>query len=243
VAALGAISNVVVDFKIRKSTFIQCGGVKHLVHLSKSMDSVLRLNAVLALRNLMFLLDKNGKECILLELTVSTLASLICDPEPSIQEQALALVRNLVDGCVDSIEHVLSEDGLIINSVGRQVWNASKPEVCVQGMYVLSNVAAGNELHKEAVMHLLQPEASGCTQSVIIKFLQGSDSQLRTASVWGVVNLTYPGSPGASDRYARLRDAGIISQIKSMVNDPCLDAKFRVRTVLEQCTTFSSSSA
>ncbi|KAI3937820.1 hypothetical protein MKW92_039097 [Papaver armeniacum] len=244
VAALGAICNIVVDFKIRKSTFIQCGGVKHLVQLSKSMDAVLRLNAVLALRNLMFLLDKNGKECILLELTISTLASLICDPEPSIQEQALALVRNLVDGCVDSIEHVFSEDGLIINSVGRQVWTASKAEVCVQGMYVLSNVAAGNELHKEAVMHhLLQPEASESTQSVIIKFLQGSDSQLRTASVWGVVNLTYPGSPGASDRYLRLRDAGIISQIKSMVNDPCLDAKFRVRTVLEQCMTFPSSSA
>ncbi|OVA19408.1 Armadillo [Macleaya cordata] len=244
VAALGAISNIVVDFKIRKSIFIQCGGVKHLVQLSKSMDPILRLNAVWALRNLMFLLDKTGKEGILLELTISTLASLICDPEPSIQEQALALVRNLVDGCVDSIEHVFSEDGIIMNSVGRQVWNASKTEVCVQGMYVLSNVAAGSELHKEAVMHhLLPPEAGGCTQSVIIKFLQGNDSQLRTASIWCVVNLTYPGSPGASDRFARLRSAGVISQIKTMVHDPCLDAKFRVRTAIDQCMTFGNSSA
>lgn len=93
-------------------------------------------------------------------------------------------------------------------------------------MYVLSNVAAGNELHKEAVMHhLLSPEAGGCSQPFIIKFLQGNDSQLRTASIWCIVNLTYPGSPGAADRFARLHNAGIISQIKTMVNDPCLDVK------------------
>lgn len=78
VAALGAISNVVVDFRTNKSAFIQCGGVKHLVQLSKSMDSTVRLNAVWALRNLMFLVDSRCKEGIFRELTASTLISLIC---------------------------------------------------------------------------------------------------------------------------------------------------------------------
>lgn len=56
----------------------------------------------------------------------------IADPEPSVQEQALALVRNLVDGCVDSIEYVFLEDGLILHAIGRQVQSALKAEVLVQ---------------------------------------------------------------------------------------------------------------
>ncbi|XP_010278984.1 PREDICTED: vacuolar protein 8-like isoform X2 [Nelumbo nucifera] len=236
VAALSAISNIVIDFTGHKSVFIQSGGVKQLVQLSKSMDSTLRFNAVWALRNLMFHAENIYKEVILLELTTSTLASLICDPEPFIQEQSLALVCNLVDGGINSIRHVFIEDGNIINAIGRQLRTCSRSEVCIQGMYVLSNIASGNEFHKETVMHqLFPPQAGEDTQSFMMKFLQSNDGQLRTAAIWCIINLTYPDNPGASSRVVKLRSAGIISQIKSMVNDPCLDAKFRVRTVLEQC--------
>lgn len=78
VAALGAICNVAVDFAAKKSVFIQSGCVKQLVQLSKSMDSRLRLKAISALRNLMFLADAFAKESIIQELTISTIASLIC---------------------------------------------------------------------------------------------------------------------------------------------------------------------
>ncbi|CAI8606515.1 unnamed protein product [Vicia faba] len=83
VAALGAITNIVVDFTPNKSTIIQCGGIKELVHLTKSMDSSLRLNDVWSLRNMIFLADKMCKEAIFMELTASSVATLICDPEPS----------------------------------------------------------------------------------------------------------------------------------------------------------------
>lgn len=165
VAALRAISNIVVDFTNHKLVFIQNGAVKQLVQLSKSMDSKLRLNAVWALRNLAFLADRIRKDCILQELTISTLASLIygkhafhhwwlkldlalywfrlghwqlhlhfysADPEPPVQEQSLALVCNLVDGGVDSIEHVFLEDSAIINAVAKQVWRATTTEVCIR---------------------------------------------------------------------------------------------------------------
>lgn len=78
VAALGAISNIVVDFLPHKSIFVQCGGVKELVQLTKSMDSSLRLNAVWALRNMVFLADTICKEGVFVELTASSMASLIC---------------------------------------------------------------------------------------------------------------------------------------------------------------------
>ncbi|KAL7174144.1 hypothetical protein ACSBR2_033406 [Camellia fascicularis] len=95
----------------------------------------------------------------------------------------------------------------------------------IEGMYVLSNVASGNEFHKEAVMQQLFPQMGNDTQSIMIKLLQSNDGQLRMAAVWVVVNLTFPSSPGAYDRVVKLRNGGVISQLKNMVNDPCLDVK------------------
>lgn len=93
-------------------------------------------------------------------------------------------------------------------------------------MYALSNVASGRELHKELVMHHLLCSPSGDhSQSIILKYLQSSENQLRIASVWCVANLTYPDGSDASSRIDRLRIAGVITQINQMVNDPCLDVK------------------
>ncbi|KAK1589044.1 hypothetical protein Q3G72_029977 [Acer saccharum] len=240
VAALGVISNIVVDFTARRSIFIRCGGMKQLVQLSKSMDAAIRLNALWALRNLMFQAESKCKEGVFMELTASLLASLICDPEPFVQEQALALVRNLVDGCISSVEYVFAEDGIILDAVGRQLQSALKAEIGIQGMYVLSNVATGEEFHKEAVLNQLIPHAETGAQAYIIKFLQSNDSRLRTAAVWTVVNLTNSLSPGAVDRLEILRGAGIVSQINNMQNDPCLDVKLRVNTALGQFKTLDT---
>ncbi|KGN66489.1 uncharacterized protein LOC101213344 [Cucumis sativus] len=237
-AALGAISNIVVEFSTKRSIFIGCGGVKELVRLSKSMDLEIRLNALWALRNLMFLTNIMCKEAIFMELTASLLASLVCDPEPSIQEHAMALVRNLIDGCEDSIEYVFAEDAIVLNTIGQQLQNISTDEIGVQGMYVLCNVASGNEFHKEGVMKQLFPRGDDVTRSFVVKFLQSDNSQLRIAVIWAIINLTLPSSPRALDRVTKLRNAGIVSQIKNMVNDPCLDVKLRVRTVLGQLIAF-----
>lgn len=48
------------------------------------------------------------------------------------REQALALVRNLVDGCIKSIEFVFAEDCLILEAIGRQLQSASKAEIGIQ---------------------------------------------------------------------------------------------------------------
>ncbi|CAL5419319.1 unnamed protein product [Camellia sinensis] len=95
----------------------------------------------------------------------------------------------------------------------------------LKGMYVLSNVAFGNEFHKEAVMDQLFPQIGDNIQSIMIKLLQSNDSRLRTACVWTVLNLTFPSSPAAHSRVAKLQNACITSQLKDMVNDPCLDVK------------------
>ena len=100
-------------------------------------------------------------------------------------------------------------------------------------MYALCNVASGNEFHKEAVMHQLFPLVGDKNQSFMCKFLQSNNSQLRTATVWTIVNLTCPSSPGASGRLENMRNAGIVSQLKNMVNDPCVDVKVIIFLFLE----------
>ncbi|XP_052136154.1 uncharacterized protein LOC127754619 [Oryza glaberrima] len=236
VAALGAICNIAVNLTPRKSILLQSGAVSQLVHLSKSMDPTLRLKAVWALRNIMFLLNPKDKDFILKELTLSTLSSLICDSEHFVQEQTLALVHNLVDGYVNSFNYVIGEDGMILNAISRQLNNAPAPGVCIQGMFVLANVAAGGELNKEAVMNILVPRrADRVKQSFIVNFLLSKDKQLRVATLWCVLNLIYPKCEASSVRVVRLQNAGVISQVKGMINDPCLDCKLRVRMVLEHC--------
>lgn len=56
----------------------------------------------------------------------------VSDPEPSVQEHAMALVRNLIDGYEDSIEYVFAEDGIILNTIGRQLQSVSRDEIGVQ---------------------------------------------------------------------------------------------------------------
>lgn len=243
VAALGAICNIVVDFATQRSVFIKCGGVTQLVQLSKSMESTVRINSLWALRNLMFLADNQCKEEMFLELSASTLSSLITDPEPLVQEQALALVRNLVDGCIDSIHYVFVEDGLVLQSVARKMQSTSKVEVLIQGMYVLNNVASGNEYHKQAVMDLLLPQIGNDTQTILVKYLLSDDHRLRVAGVWAIINLTFPSNPGVPARVLQLRNNGITRQLKKMVNDPCVDVKLRVQTALEQIKTFGYGSS
>ncbi|KAL0791719.1 hypothetical protein Bca101_007965 [Brassica carinata] len=187
VAVLGALSNIVLDFSSpNKSTFIEYGGIKQLIELSKSMDANTRCSALRALMNLIgkessnpkpyessYMLSNNNK--------VKHIAP--SDPEPPVQEQALALLCNLVDGCINSIEFVYDEDGLILDTVGRQLRKAPQAQMAIQSY----------------------------------------ESQLRFATVWTIINLISPSSPGALDRHVKLRSAGIILQLKSMVNDPCLD--------------------
>ncbi|KAK8937733.1 hypothetical protein KSP40_PGU015256 [Platanthera guangdongensis] len=234
-ATLGAICNVSIDFTSKKAAIVKCGGLPLLVQISKSIDPSLRLKSVCALRNLMFIADGTLKECIISELTISELACLICDSEHLIQEQALALVSNFINGSIDLIELVFAEDGLIISAVMRQLRSNFATQISIQGMFLLCNIAAGDESHKEAVLSYLIPLKSDEYAHLLIRFMQSKDKLLRTATVWCILNLTDPAGANSSDRVRRLQDGGIISQIKTMVNDPWLDCKFRVRKVLEQC--------
>lgn len=87
-------------FCSQQQVVLDGGGVAQLAALAHSMDPTLRLNAVWALKNLLFMADSYTKARVMREVGYATLAALAQDPEDGVQEQALMLVRNLVHGKV-----------------------------------------------------------------------------------------------------------------------------------------------
>lgn len=75
--ALTAVGNIVLDFTPQKSVVMQTDGIAQLINLAQSMDHSLRRNAVLALKNLLFMADIVVKRRVMAELTVPTLCDLI----------------------------------------------------------------------------------------------------------------------------------------------------------------------
>ena len=101
-----------------------------------------------------------------------------------------------------------------------------------QGMSFLANIAAENDLHKDAVMDCILPVSPdlniSSSNSFLVNFLQSKERLLRLSSLWCLVNLVYPNHKNSlknSLRVSSLHSAGIISQLKTMVHDPCLDCK------------------
>jgi armadillo repeat-containing protein 8 len=96
-------------------------------------------------------------------------------------------------------------------------------------MFFLANIAAENDSHKDAVMDCIFPASldlgiSTPASSFLVKFLQSKERLLRLSTLWCLVNLVYPNYKN-SLRVSALHSAGIIYQLKTMVNDPCLDCK------------------
>ncbi|XP_056849001.1 uncharacterized protein LOC130499115 [Raphanus sativus] len=127
------------------------------INVKNSFIQKSRLKDLLALSVVKCPLNQNDMTHLMLSNNNKTKPIAHSDPEPLVQEQALAL-RNIVDGCINSIEFVFDGDGLILDTVGRQMRKAPQAQMAIQGMYVLTDLASGTELHKEAVMQQLFPQ-------------------------------------------------------------------------------------
>ncbi|CAG8492716.1 12829_t:CDS:10 [Acaulospora colombiana] len=93
--ACATICNIVLEFSPMKRIIIEQGGIEKLVELVQSSDNTLRLNAIWALKNLVYNAESEIKDSVMKALTYPTLETLIMDQEVDIQEKALNLLRNL----------------------------------------------------------------------------------------------------------------------------------------------------
>ena len=138
--------------------------MEKLAALVGSMDTNLRLNAVWALKNLLYQAEPDIKQQVTKRLTYGTLLALLSDTELAIQEQALNLLRNLVCGKEQDIQDVfegMSEGTLMqvleskLAGTGEDDSDGSgggSDEVVVQALYTIVNIATGTEAHKSSIM-------------------------------------------------------------------------------------------
>jgi hypothetical protein len=97
-AACGALCNLVLEFSPMKKSVIEAGAIARFVEYSRSKDINLQLNGVWALNNLLYKAGLQAKKAVMDVLTYDALIDLLHEPNPTIQEQALEIVRNLVFG-------------------------------------------------------------------------------------------------------------------------------------------------
>jgi hypothetical protein len=69
ITASAALCNVVLDFSPMKDDIISKGGITKLVDLLNSQNSTLRLNAIWALKNMLFQTDIDTKKKVITELS------------------------------------------------------------------------------------------------------------------------------------------------------------------------------
>lgn len=79
----------------------------------------------------------------------------------------MALVRNLVDGCLQSIDYVFAENGIILDAMGRQLQYASEAEIGIQ----VRTTFLHNSSHCRIEM------IQKCKKNVIIKLLAEPTTQ------------------------------------------------------------------
>ncbi|KAI8903788.1 armadillo-type protein [Gorgonomyces haynaldii] len=231
ITASATLCNIILDFSPMKQVVIGQGGVKRLVELLRDPHTTLRLNAVWALKNMLFQTEYAIKVAVVQELTWNGLLSLLNDSELQIQEQSMCLLRNLACGSVRDIEFVfngLGEHHLL--SLLETKMNAST-EILVQALYVLVNIGIGNMIHKEAIMK---------HQPILDKIMQNlhhSSPLVRVASIWCIINLTWVEDPGAERRIAILKDTGVVQKLEYLVeNDDTADVRDRAKAALLNVT-------
>lgn len=68
IIASATLCNIILDFSPMKQIVIDKGGVQRLIELTRSMNSDLRLNAVWALKNMLFQADLDTKKIVMADL-------------------------------------------------------------------------------------------------------------------------------------------------------------------------------
>ncbi|KAK5136460.1 hypothetical protein LTR08_003105 [Meristemomyces frigidus] len=171
--------------------------------------------------------------------------------DTNIQEQALDFVRNLLNGddCAVMVDHLLNQIGSVkmfavlteklkplpdsarlTGGSGRPVYNSV--EILISTIHIINHFANGLPRHKQMVI------AQRAFLNAWLPHFSSTDRRVRVISVWAVSTLTWIEDDNdrreARQRAMELRAVGIESAVRSMINDPDLDVKERVKTAVRQ---------
>ena len=155
---IATICNLALKFSPMKTFLIESGGLAKLIELAqREHDENIRLNALWAIKNVLFSSDTETKVTVTNALTFDFIAELAVDASPAIQEQALNIIRNLASSPSSreaDIEMTLKGIGeeRLFELLENIIWAGAKDAVLEHAAYVLVNIATGGEQHRKAII-------------------------------------------------------------------------------------------
>ncbi|KAI1297410.1 hypothetical protein EDD11_007140 [Mortierella claussenii] len=230
-SATATLCNIVLDVSPMKKSIMERGVVAKFVHMIGYGDNIVRLNALWAIKNLVFEAESDVKETVMRQFGYHNLAALLNDGNLGIQEQALNLVRNLACKREHDIDHVFSGlgSGQLLGIIeDKLTWDDQR--LLEHALYVLVNIATGSEYHKQSIM-----KRPAILRSVL-GLMSHESTSIRVATIWVIINLTWPDdkiAQGVHERVMMLRSMGVEDRLQALSTDHDLDVRDRVKTAQE----------
>ncbi|KAF8881879.1 hypothetical protein BD779DRAFT_1675220 [Infundibulicybe gibba] len=151
-ASLLAVCNLVNDFSPLRSVFLEQGLTARLIQMLQSGEPAFSLNALWALKNLMYKATSNIKRDVMGQVGWKNLAELLADTDDQIREQAFTIVKNIVDA-EPGIDMTFTEMGaeVLLNHVTASL-GSSCHDVALQAVSVLANLINGSEAQQSQIV-------------------------------------------------------------------------------------------
>jgi hypothetical protein len=174
------------------------------VQLTHSKTPDLKFAATFSIKNLLFKNTKDIRHNVMKEFSMERLLELLDDAEAKVADQGLMIVRNLLYHTEADVQQVLTDAGprlldkleLFLKS-GGGTKEQQDQKLVVQALWVLCNIASGNQKHKKIVLEdrfLLRA----------LELLKTSDNKkIKIVVANLVINLAFKESPSAQDSKAR----------------------------------------
>ncbi|KAI9292550.1 ARM repeat-containing protein [Neoconidiobolus thromboides FSU 785] len=227
--AVSTLCNVVLKFSPMKTDIVQNGGIEKLVALVDASDKELSLNAIWALKNLIFKSDPSVKRSLMSILAYSRLEEFILNGLPDVQEQTLGLVRNLSCGEEPDLDELINGMGSkrLVSLLEKKL-ESNFTNIKIQTMFCVVNISTGNKEHKSFIMN------SGSILTSVRSALNHANQQVRVAAIWVVINLSWidDNQEECFQRIRKLKAMGFERLLENLAKDNSLDVKDRARTAL-----------
>ena len=154
IQSTSSLCNFLLDNSNSNAEIVEC--VNRLMKIFKTTThKKIRLNAVFALKNILYSLNSNFemKKSLMKKITYETLLSLLDDSDKVIQVQALLMFRVLLFKSSEDIEEVFThcKEQLMTSLLAKLSEGNINSDVVVHSLYVLSNVSSGNSKQKATI--------------------------------------------------------------------------------------------
>lgn len=190
VEATATVCNLVLNFSPMKQVLLDGGGIDKLVEMAKSSYGPSKLNALWALKNILYSSDAATKTTVMTGLGWEFVLQLACgsaEGEDEVQEQALNIIRNLCSSREADIDAALKGFGggqALMDLVECVIWQRKSDNVLEQAAFIIVNIATGSEEHRKLIIN--RPNLL----DALVFFLNHPRAEIREAGIWAVTNLT-----------------------------------------------------